>query len=301
MDSEDPGNLDLAVTDSDTARVVCGSPFFACPHTIGFWRQQCEQQGNGSTKVCLEGMYDLWATVLSETGVLNWATSKGQPNQSTADILAMSDEDRFEALCTQLQGPRPMTNRDMAEVQYLGLMLNVASGALPLDVPLSGSGGFSGTVAEAIAGIENAINNGGDVAYWAGVADAINNNIGIEAEDCEEDIFRNQPACTGDAAENTVDSREVWLSLQPNPVFNNMTLVKYGVPETLRDQTVEIQIFDLSGRLVRTLPGSTGSAGVHAAEWDLRDNVGNSVRSGIYFYRLTIGSVQKVERLMVIR
>ena len=300
VDSEDPENLDLAVTDSDTARVVCESPFFACPHTIGFWRQQCEQQGNGSTKVCLEGMYDLWATVLSETGVLNWATSKGQPNQSTADILAMSDEDRFDALCTQLQGPRPMTNRDMAEVQYLGLMLNVASGALPLDVPLSGSGGFSGTAAEAIAGIENAINNGGDVAYWAGVADAINNNIGIEAEDCEEDIFRNQPACTGDAADNTVDSREVWLSLYPNPVFTNETMIKYGVPEAMQGLPVQIQVFDISGRLVRTLSGAHGSA-VQQSVWDLRDDAGSQVRSGVYFYRLRVGKTEKVERLMVIR
>ena len=300
VNSEDPGNADLAVSDSDTALVVCQSPFFACPHTIGFWRQQCAQKPNGSTKVCLEGMYDLWADVLNATGVVNWA----QPNQSTSSILAMSDADRFEALCTQLQGPRPMTQRDMAEVQYLGLMLNVAAGALPLDVPLSGTGGFSGTAAEAIAGIENAINNGQNVSYWAGVADAINNGVGIQAESCGDDVFRNQPACTGgdEDGADAKNNREVWLTLYPNPVFfEDQTMVKYGVPETLQDQAVHIQIFDINGRLVRTLPGSNGSAGEHASAWDLRDDTGNSVRSGIYFYRLTIGLVHKVERLMVIR
>ena len=84
-------------------------------------------------------------------------------------------------------------------------------------------------------------------------------------------------------------------------MFNNQTVVKYGVPETMRDQSAHVQIFDLSGRLVRTLPGSYGSAGVHESTWDLRDNDGSSVPSGVYFYRLTVGSTQKVERLLVIR
>ena len=48
-----------AVTDTSYATVTCQGGE-ACPHTIGFWRQQCAQKLNGSTKVCLEGMYNLW-------------------------------------------------------------------------------------------------------------------------------------------------------------------------------------------------------------------------------------------------
>ena len=98
-----------------------------------------------------------------------------------------------------------------------------------------------------------------------------------------------------------VDSREVWMSLFPNPVFSNQTLLKYGVPEAMQSLPVQIQVFDISGRLVRTLSGSHGSAGVQQSVWDLRDDAGSQVRSGIYFYRLKVGVVEKVERLMVIR
>ena len=57
-----------SVSASDTALVRCVEGE-ACPRTIGFWRQQCAQRGNGSTKGCEEGMYTLWDCVLGATGV----------------------------------------------------------------------------------------------------------------------------------------------------------------------------------------------------------------------------------------
>ncbi|RKZ24283.1 hypothetical protein DRQ20_07250 [bacterium] len=46
-------------------------------------------------------------------------------------------------------------------------------------------------------------------------------------------------------------------------------------------------MYDVSGRLVKTLVDEPCSPGYHSAVWDGRDRNGNLVPSGIYFFRLT--------------
>jgi len=304
----------LVVTDlvNDACMSMCTqiitarpSDGFACPHTIGFWRQQCAQRGNGSTKVCLDGMENLWRCVITETDVVQWQKNGGG-FESTASLAALSDATLFDRLCSQLQGPRPMTSLDMAEIQYLGLMLNVCSGALPLDIEISNI--FSGTVAEAIDAIENAINTGENVGYWKDVADNINNRVGVLAEDCPngDDLFRNLPGCQLDtpgtiALPGFGDLESMATRPYPNPVLTNTTSIEYVVPSRLGSAPVGVTIFDVTGRAVRTLAVGSQSAGLHAIEWDLRDEDGASVTSGIYFYRLTVGDESITEKLMVVR
>lgn len=289
-------------TQEITARPSSG---FACPHTIGFWRQQCAQRGNGSTKICLEGMKDLWRCVISETGVIQWQKNGGG-FETTASLAALSDATLFDRLCSQLQGPRPMTSLDMAEVQYLGLMLNVCSGALPLDIEISNI--FSGTVAEAIDAIENAINTGVDVGYWKDVADNINNRVGVLAAACPggDDIFRNLPGCVVDmpgsiALPGFGDLETMATRPFPNPVISNTASIEYVIPSRLGSAAVGITIFDVTGRVVRSIAEGAKSAGQHAVEWDLRDDDGAAVTSGIYFYQLTVGDESITEKLMVVR
>ena len=75
-----------------------------------------------------------------------------------------------------------MTIRDMAELQYLGLMLNVCSGALPLDIQIDSD--YADNVQEAIDYIEEALNSGNNIGAAAGLADDLNNRVGVLAEDC---------------------------------------------------------------------------------------------------------------------
>jgi hypothetical protein len=253
-------------------------------------------------------MEDLWTCVMEETGVTSWLMNDGSSMESTEDLLEDSPEARFERLCRQLEGPRPMTHRDMAEIQYLGLMLNVCSGALPLSTPLEGSGGFSGTVGDAIAQIENAINSGTNITHWKDVADAINNRQGVRAEECpgeENDLFRNISACNQFVNSGSfnagMEDPTVRLLAFPNPVRSNSTTIQYNVPSRLSDSRVSIEVFDVSGRLVRNLLQETKPSGRHTTTWDLRNDRGVSVSAGIYFYRLKVDSEQKIQRLLVIR
>jgi hypothetical protein len=64
---------------------------------------------------------------------------------------------------------------------------------------------------------------------------------------------------------------------------------------------VELAIYDVTGRRVRTLVHGKQNAGLHTVSWDGRDSRGQAVASGIYFYRLVADGQILVRRMVVIR
>jgi hypothetical protein len=81
----------------------------------------------------------------------------------------------------------------------------------------------------------------------------------------------------------------------PNP-FNPTTAISYTVPEPGAE--VRLTVYDLAGRVVRTLVEGVEQGGDHVVVWHGRDDAGRPVGSGVYFYRLVVGS-ESVERKMV--
>jgi flagellar hook assembly protein FlgD len=51
-----------------------------------------------------------------------------------------------------------------------------------------------------------------------------------------------------------------------------------------------IRVYDVAGRLVKTLVSGTAEAGPHNITWDASDNGGRRVGAGVYFYRMDAGS-----------
>jgi hypothetical protein len=70
----------------------------------------------------------------------------------------------------------------------------------------------------------------------------------------------------------------------PNP-FNPVTRIRYDVPAS--GGTVSLAIYDVSGRLVRSLIDRAVEPGVRSVVWDGRNDGGASVASGVYYCRLT--------------
>jgi hypothetical protein len=69
----------------------------------------------------------------------------------------------------------------------------------------------------------------------------------------------------------------------PNP-FNPFTTIRYDLPRPMR---VSLSVYDISGRLVRTLLDNVEQdAGFHAIPWNSRDDHGHPVVSGVYMCRL---------------
>jgi hypothetical protein len=82
----------------------------------------------------------------------------------------------------------------------------------------------------------------------------------------------------------------------PNP-FNPTTKIVFLLPEA---SNVSLKIYDVSGRLVRTLVNESRPAGNYHLTWDGRDESGARVSSGIYFYRIVAGSFIKTRRMVLI-
>ncbi|MFH1690612.1 MAG: T9SS type A sorting domain-containing protein, partial [Candidatus Eisenbacteria bacterium] len=81
----------------------------------------------------------------------------------------------------------------------------------------------------------------------------------------------------------------------PNP-FNPSTAIQYRVPSP--GSRVSLCVYDLSGRVVRTLVDAYRSGGEHLAVWRGLDDGGREVGSGVYFYRLEVDGTS-IERKMV--
>jgi streptogramin lyase len=88
----------------------------------------------------------------------------------------------------------------------------------------------------------------------------------------------------------------------PNP-FNPDTWIPY---QLAKGSDVTIEIYSLSGQLVRTISLGYKNAGVYitkqkAAYWDGSSNFGEPVSSGIYFYTIKAGSFTNTRKLIVVR
>jgi subtilisin family serine protease len=84
----------------------------------------------------------------------------------------------------------------------------------------------------------------------------------------------------------------------PNP-FNPQTSIAYAVPA--EGGRVTLRIFDLQGRLVRTLVDGNQSAGEHLAVWTGRDEDGRRAASGTYFYRLEAPGFTQTEKMVLVK
>lgn len=83
----------------------------------------------------------------------------------------------------------------------------------------------------------------------------------------------------------------------PNP-FNPATRIEYTLKKS---GEVELVVYNISGQRIRTLVAAHQSPGEHAVEWDGRDEAGQAVASGIYFYQLSVGASHSTRKMMLVK
>jgi hypothetical protein len=83
----------------------------------------------------------------------------------------------------------------------------------------------------------------------------------------------------------------------PNP-FNPKTQIRFELPGA---GNVEVGIFTVSGRRIATLLDSRLPAGRHSVEWNGTSDAGESMPSGIYFYRVESDSGRATEKMTLIK
>lgn len=96
----------------------------------------------------------------------------------------------------------------------------------------------------------------------------------------------------------------VLLSLSPNPfhLSKGSAHVRYQAPG---NSEIRLAVYDISGRLVRTLVDRESPLTRHlmpsTLSWDGRNNLGMEINSGIYFLRLTQGNSSRTEKLILMK
>ncbi|NIR48734.1 T9SS type A sorting domain-containing protein [candidate division KSB1 bacterium] len=87
----------------------------------------------------------------------------------------------------------------------------------------------------------------------------------------------------------------------PNP-FNPETTIRFDIPN-LNGKNVNTRLFiyKVTGQLVRVLVNEEKPAGSYEIKWDGRDKAGQSVSSGVYFYKLTAGDFTATRKMTLLR
>jgi len=83
----------------------------------------------------------------------------------------------------------------------------------------------------------------------------------------------------------------------PNP-FNPVTTIKFALPASAR---TTVNVFDLRGRLVKTLVNAEMVAAVHTVQWRGDDATGRPAAAGIYFYEVRSGGHRDVGRMALVK
>jgi len=82
----------------------------------------------------------------------------------------------------------------------------------------------------------------------------------------------------------------------PNPV-REKTMIRFSVPAKT---SISLDIYNISGRLVKALARGIPGAGSYSTVWDGTDNNGEKVPGGVYLYNLKAGSYSLTKKVLVI-
>jgi hypothetical protein len=89
------------------------------------------------------------------------------------------------------------------------------------------------------------------------------------------------------------------FSASPNPVQpKSATTISFALGST---ENIELAIYDVSGRMVRTLASGSYPGGEHTVVWNGRDDSGSALGSGVYFARMRAGDTNSQERILMLR
>jgi hypothetical protein len=93
------------------------------------------------------------------------------------------------------------------------------------------------------------------------------------------------------------DTTTSLLQNYPNP-FNPETQIKFVLPKPAR---VKLEVYNLLGQKVVTLIDKEMAAGSNTVVWDGKNETGENVSSGIYFYRLESGDLKETKKMVIVR
>lgn len=135
------------------------------------------------------------------------------------------------------------------------------------------------SVGQSVTGVQTSGSHGLYTGFW--------NPWVVEASpvEWEEEDFSQRP--------EQFDLRQNY----PNP-FNPVTTIQYALPKS---SEVCIRIYNILGQRVRDLVNERQDPGYKTVLWDGKDDHGNEVSSGVYFYRIEAGDFVKCRKMTLLK
>ena len=83
----------------------------------------------------------------------------------------------------------------------------------------------------------------------------------------------------------------------PNP-FNPVTSLRYDLPE---DGLVNITVYDMMGRVVKTLVNNSQTAGYKSIQWNATNNRNEPISAGLYLYAIQAGEFRQTKKMVLLK
>ena len=125
----------------------------------------------------------------------------------------------------------------------------------------------------------------------------VNGRFHLLANDDQYDLASKYNMLNNDNIESIVTKKIELNQNYPNP-FNPITLINY---ELTYDGLVNITIYDMMGRIVKTLVDNSQTAGYKSVQWNATNNRNKPVSAGLYLYTIQVGETRQTKKMVLLK
>ena len=299
---------------------------YICPPYPDCVEDNMGEQDTSNCEPCNEGEVELWDECYSIENTTQLDLGNNQLTGSIPpEIGNLTNLTWLYLSNNQLTGPIPPESGNLNNLIYLDLGSNQLTGSIPLEIGnLTNLEWLYLSNNQLTEEIPLEIGNLNNLIYL----DLFNNQLTGEIPEniCDLNInwssssyfsiSNNQlcppyPSCIEDYVgyQDTTNCDQISImdetfpftyklhSAYPNP-FNPVTTLRYELPE---DALVNITIYDMMGRVVKTLINDQQTAGYRSLQWNAANDAGSPVSAGLYLYTIEAGEFRQAKKMILLK
>ena len=244
---------------------------------------------NGTLELIFTGYDELvhaWDPI-SSFEILGWPISMGDKSISEPLIADLDNDNDLEVIITTLNGMVNIYHHDGSE--YDNFPYNAADSIISTSSigDLDNDGDY-----ELIFGTTNNLE-------VIDILDPMGNRYSWKMYRANErrDGFFNSSLASLDYEKNKLPNDFSISNNYPNP-FNPLTTFSYNLPKNAK---VKIVIYDINGRVVKTLIEDNQLAGYQTISWNSTNQIGETVATGLYFYSIETDNFSKTKKMLLLK
>jgi len=289
---------------------VANDTLINCPRAAWFWTRGCRvsDRGNDRAKQTMsaEQITAVASAVDQRSQFFGWADARSgfctAMRTSGSNDLRGRAVRQFAAVLANLAASEmklvPVDGREVHLRDNTVLASDVARGmelsdwVAATDAELTSLSAAPGTDRNARKAYQRIRRVGWMINHGMGIGEVCPRGASTSAEERDDDESMAMALASDEGM-----SGIVMESAMPNP-FRDQTRIAYTMQQA---GEVELNVLDLSGRLVKTLVRGAQSAGRHEMSWDGRTDSGQSLPAGAYFVHGRVGEQRVQGRIVMIR